>query len=579
MSSDQINTSRRGALGLIGGAGIGLAAGCAQGSEMATTDPISSTDLSSAERVFGVNYTEAEREQMLRGMEDWVGRLEALRAYAKPNALAPACVFDPRLPGASYEMTSGGVTGLPTAPGAVADTDTDLAFAPVWQLSAWISSGAITSEALTQIYLARIEAYDSDLRAYITVMADQALDQARMRDRERAAGQIRSALHGIPYALKDIVDIAGVRATWGAQIYRDRIASQTATIAHMLEDAGAVLLGKTSVGALAYGDIWFDGVCRNPFNPSEGSSGSSAGSASATAAGLCAFSIGTETLGSIVSPSQRCGTAGLRPSFGRVSRHGAMALCWSLDKIGPIVRHVADAALVMEVINGYDANDPSSLQTQFGADLSADLSGLRLGYDPEAFEQATDADRAALDVARALGVELVETRPDLNGLPVDSLFSILEVEAAAAFEHVTLDNSDDELRWQGDNAWPNTFRRARFHSAIDILNADRVRRRAMEIVHTTFEGVDAMIGPNLANQMLLLTNFTGQPQLIFRSGFEDRVPTALFGSDEPAPTEPISLPHGTSLWAPLFKEDTILALGHELETRLGVATTRPTAFT
>lgn len=573
--------TRRGALGLMASAGAGLAAGCAQGQDGPETDGqpgFNTGDIAGAEKLAGVEYTPAEREQMLAGMEDWVARAERLRAFEKPNALAPATVFDPRLPGQTYNMASGGTTGLPAEAGNLPASAADIAFAPVWKQAGWMAAGAITSLELTEIYLSRIDAHDSQLEAFVTVMADHAREQAVARDQERANAQLRGPLHGIPYTLKDIVDVSGVRATWGAEVYKDRVAEQTATIASRLEDAGAVLLGKTTNGAIAYGDIWFGGVTRNPFNPNEGSSGSSAGPASATAAGLCAFSIGTETMGSIVSPSHRCGTSGLRPTFGRVSRHGAMALCWSLDKIGPIVRHVADASLVMDAINGFDVQDAGSIDTSFGANLAMDVSGLRLGYDPEAFENGSDGDRAALEIARTLGVTMVEIKPELD-LPWDGMYITLEAEAAAAFEHLTLDNLDDRLRWQDDNAWPNTFRRARFNSAVDMINADRLRRRAMEMMHAKFTEVDAMIGPNFANAMLLLTNYTGHPQLVFRSGFSDQQSRTIYGTPLDETGETFSVPHASSLWAPLFKEDTILALGHAIETGLGVADQRPPQFT
>ncbi|MFW6413504.1 MAG: amidase family protein, partial [Oceanicaulis sp.] len=339
---------------------------------------------------------------------------------------------------------------------------------------------------------------------------------------------------------------------------------------------GAVLLGKVTSGAIAYGDIWYDGVTRNPFNPKEGSSGSSAGPASATAAALCAFSIGTETLGSIVSPSHRCGTTGLRPTFGRVARTGAMALCWSLDKIGPIVRSAPDAALVLDAINGADPGDPASVETTFGADLSRDVSGMRVGYNPAWFEEAAEPDRAALAAARALGVQLVAF--DVDEKPWDAMLIQLEAEAAAAFEELTLSDLDDRLRWQEAAAWPNTWRRARFASAVDFVNADRLRREAQIMTAEKFEHLDAVIGPNFAGGMLLLTNFTGHPQLAFRSGFTDQRTRTIFGEPANESEETFAVPHATSLWAPLFREDTILALGAAIETRLGVAQTRPAAF-
>ncbi|MFW6300542.1 MAG: amidase, partial [Oceanicaulis sp.] len=517
-----------------------------------------------------------EREQMLAGIETWLSRAEALRAVEKPNDLAPALVFDPRLPGAAYDAAHGGVTGLARAPGLPGDPAA-IAYAPVWMQAQWLERGAITSLELTEIYLARIAAYAAQLECFVTVTAERARAEARARDAERAAGRVRGGLHGVPYTLKDIIDVEGLPATWGASVYADRVAGETAVVARRLEDAGAVLLGKVTSGAIAYGDIWYDGVTRNPFNPNEGSSGSSAGPASATAAALCAFSIGAETLGSIISPSNRCGTTGLRPTFGRVPRTGAMALCWSLDKIGPITRSVVDAGVVLDAINRYDAGDPGSLGTTFGVDFSRDLSGLRLGYNPAWLEQGTDNDRAALEAARGLGVNLVEF--DVDEKPYDTLLIQLEAEAAAAFERLTLDDLDDQLTWQDDAAWPNTWRRARFASAVDLVNADRLRRHAQQMMALRMDGIDAVIGPNFAGGLLLITNFTGHPQLAFRSGFTDQPTRTIFGGPADDSGARFSVPQATSLWAPLFEEDTMLALGAAIEARLDVARIRPPRFT
>ncbi len=573
-SNNPSGATRRAALGLIaaaGAAGVGAAASARQGRPALTADTVAS-----AEDMFGVRYTQAEREQMLNGLEGWISRAEALRAMEKPNSLAPALTFDPRLPGKTYPTPEPGVRGLPSSPGPLPTSPADIAYAPVWKQAAWMEAGQISSAELTEIYLARIAAYAGQLECFVTVTAGRARAEARARDEERANGRVRGPLHGVPYTLKDIIDVADLPATWGATVYADRVATETAVVAKRLEDAGAVLLGKTTSGAIAYGDIWHDGVTRNPFNPNEGSSGSSAGPASSTAAALCAFSIGTETLGSIVSPSHRCGTTGLRPTFGRVPRTGAMALCWSLDKIGPIVRSTPDAALVLAAMNGADAGDASSFDAPFGVDFGRDLTGLRVGYNPAWFEQGADPDRAALEAARSLGVELVEF--DVDDEPWGALLMQLEAEAAAAFEHLTLEDLDDRLRWQADAAWPNTFRRARFISGVDLVNADRLRRKAMTMMDQRFENLDAIIGPNFAGAMLLITNYTGHPQLAFRSGFTDQPTRTIFGQPADDSAATFSVPYATSLWAPLLREDTALALGAAIEQRLGVADTRPQQF-
>ena len=351
-----------------------------------------------------------------------------------------------------------------------------------------------------------------------------------------------------------------------------------------LRDAGAVLLAKTTLGALAFGDIWFDGTTRNPWNINEGASGSSAGSASATAAGLVGFSIGTETLGSITSPSQRCGTTGLRPTFGRTSRNGAMALCWSLDKIGPICRSVEDTALVLQAINGYDPADLSSLDVPFNFDAGRPITGLRVGYIPASFEdeEATDIDRAALEAVRRLGVELVKV--SLPDLPYMSLMNILFAEAAAAFEDLTLSGRDDELVWQDVGAWPNLFRKARFMSAVDHVQLDRLRYQTMQAMDNVFEDVDIMIGPFKIDDMLVATNFTGHPCLLMRAGFvqsKSRGAASLgngklsAGDETPEDESIFDVPHGISLWGRLFDEGLLCNLGMALEAELDVCSRRP----
>ena len=566
-------TTRRGALGLI--AGIGAGAGFA-GARAQGPDRLDRADIACAESLAGVRYTAAERAQILDGIDAWLARAEALRARERPNALAPAQTFDPRLPGVAYPVQDNRFDPGPAPTRRMPADETDIAYASLAELQAWMSAGALTSEALTGIYLERIAAHAPALECFIHVARERALAEARRRDEERAAGRVRGPLHGVPYALKDIIDVAGLPSTWGASLYAERVAQTSAVCAQRLEAAGAVLLGKTTAGALAYGDIWYDGVTRNPFNPQEGSSGSSAGSASAVAAGLCAFAIGTETLGSIISPAHRCGAAGLRPSFGRAARTGAMALCWSLDKIGPMTRFAADAAPVLAAINGADAGDPASLDHGFAYEADIDLSGLKLGYDPAWFEEAAEPDRAALEAARDLGATLVEVR--LERKPYDSLLIQLEAEAAAAFEHLTLEDLDDRLRWQEPAAWPNTWRRARFSSAIDYVNADRLRREAMAAVHDLFDEADALIGPNFAGDMLVATNFTGHPQMAIRSGFTDQPTRTLFGAPAEDSGETRRVPHATSLWAPLFEEGRLIALAARLEAAIGAADARPPQF-
>jgi Asp-tRNA(Asn)/Glu-tRNA(Gln) amidotransferase A subunit family amidase len=416
----------------------------------------------------------------------------------------------------------------------------------------------LTSAQLTKIYIDRLKAIDPKIRAVITLTEDLAFRQAARADAEFAAGRDRGPLQGIPYGAKDLLDTAGIRTTWGAEPFIERVPAHNAVVVQRLEDAGAVLVAKLSLGALAYNDIWFGGRTNNPWRLEQGSSGSSAGSAAAVAAGLVGFSIGTETYGSIVSPCMRCGATGLRPTFGRVARTGAMALCWSLDKIGPITRTVEDSMLVLQAINGGDAGDPSSVTVPIVYDASRPLDEIRVGYNPKWFEgdQANDIDREILEVVRHLGVKLVEI--DLPDWPYDTLLNILLCEAAAAFEELTRTNLDDSLKWQQPQAWPNTFRQAWFIPGIEYVQADRFRRQCMQMMAQRMEKVDVILAPSFAESLLLITNNTGQPSLTIRAGFKDN-----------------GTPHGITLIGRLFDEGAIARLGLAIERQIEVWDHRP----
>jgi Asp-tRNA(Asn)/Glu-tRNA(Gln) amidotransferase A subunit family amidase len=538
--------------------------------------------IAAAEALFGIACTGAERAQMCGNLGPQIERAQRRRAVDLPHDLAPATRFDPRLPG--FVMPAQPFLAWPLDhPGALPDDEAGIAFAPVWRLAFWIAARAISAERLTTIYLDRIARHAPALECFAAVAAEPALVQARRADTLLASGTHLGPLHGIPYGCKDLLDTEGIATEWGAEPFAGRVPAADATVVRRLAEAGAVLLGKTTLGALAYGDIWNRGVTRNPWNLREGSSGSSAGSAAATAAGLVGFAIGTETFGSIVAPSLRCGTTGLRPTFGRVPRTGAMPLCWSLDKIGPICRSVADTALVLAAINGFDAADPSSIAAPFGVDARAPVEGLRLGYYPADFadERAHTLDHAALEAARAAGLELVPlTRPDL---PYDALLSVLHAEAAASFEELTLSGADDTLTWQDADAWPNSFRKARFLSAVDHVQLDRLRRRVMQDMASAFAGVDAMIGPCIAGPMLIITNFTGHPCLVLRSGLRTspprpRLTLAKLAQATVEAEEEATVPHAICLYGRLFEEGTILRIGAALESRFAVAERRPELF-
>jgi len=523
--------------------------------------------IAAAESLLGITYTAGERALMLDNLQPQIEDAIRRRAVPLPFTLGPATRFDPRLPTYTapeiepFAFTPG-ITPLPAA-------DEDIAFAPTHLQSGWIKSGQLTSTRLTNIYLDRIARHNPSLNAFATITADSALTRAAELDGLTAKGVSLGPLHGVPYGLKDVFDTADIPTGWGAEPYRHRLPKEDSFVAKTLYEAGCVLLGKTSVGALAYGDLWYGGRTKNPYNPAEGSSGSSAGSAAAAAAALVSFAIGTETLGSIISPATRCGVVGLRPTYGRISRTGAMPLCWSLDKIGPICRSARDTALILHALNTPDPADPFQIFAPFG-DPPPGIGNLRLGYYPEDFanKKTTQLERDALDAAKTLGFDLVKlTRKDL---PYNSLMALLFAEAAAAFEELTLSNQDDLLTWQDEDAWPNSFRKARFLSAVDHVQADRLRRLVMQEMDETFHQVDLIIGPALAGPMLTITNFTGHPSLCLPAGLVSsptRPPVSLSRHTAPRDeaAETFEVPHAIALYAPLHGEAPLIALAEALE--------------
>lgn len=531
--------------------------------ESTVVDGIDAETIAHAQKLLGIEFSAEERAVMAEGYERTVRAFVARRERTLPNGLAPAHTFDARAAGGGARGGTVDAEFVRSAddPGPLPARDPDIAYAPVTRLSRWIERGELSSQRLTRIYLDRIRRHAPTLECVITVTADLAMEQARRADAEIGAGRYRGPLHGIPWGAKDLLDTAGILTTYGAAPYRARVPDENAVVVSRLEEAGAVLVAKTTLGALAYGDIWFDGRTRSPWDTEQGSSGSSAGSAAGTAAGLFGFSIGTETLGSIVSPSMRCGTTGLRPTFGRVARTGAMALCWSLDKIGPICRTAEDCALVLHAINGADPGDASSVDEPMAFDAGRRLSEMRVGYVPAWFEGrgSSEIDRAALAALRRTGVKMVPIEmPQVDAGP---LITILNVEAAAAFEELTLTGRDDELVWQEPRAWPNSFRKSWFTPAIELVQAERLRREVCEQMGHAFEGVDAVFGPSFAGGMLLITNNTGHPSLTLRAGFDE-------DGD----------PRGVTLWGGLFDEGAIVRLGMAIERELGVWDRRPGSF-
>jgi Asp-tRNA(Asn)/Glu-tRNA(Gln) amidotransferase A subunit family amidase len=552
---------------------------------------VSPATFGEAEKLVEVEMTAAD---LAEAASNWRLQMAPLyerrtgpRKLALEPTLAPATQWNPSLPSASsnkqavssrnkFVRSANQHVPLPA-------NDDDLAFASIAQLSRWIESRQITSERLTNIYLDRLARFDPKLHCVITLTRDHALAQARSADAEIAAGHYRGPLHGIPWGAKDLLDTANIPTTYGAEPYRNRIPTLDSTVVQRLNDAGAVLVAKLSMGALALNDVWFGGQTKNPWLLEEGSSGSSAGPGSATAAGLVAFAIGSETGGSIVSPSMRCGVTGLRPTYGRVPRTGAMTLCWSLDKLGPMTRSVEDAMLVLDAISGPDPGDVASVPSGLAFQANADVKGLRVGYFPPWMnaDPATDVDRAALDTVKKLGMTPVAV--SIPDWPYDSLELILFAEAAAAFEELTLSHGVDELKAQVPDAWPNVFRQSRFLSAVDFVQADRFRRKVAQEMARVFSEVDLLLVPSLRDEMLVITNFTGHPSLTLRAGF---VEVAEARSDwAPDPQHPLPrfspprrVPHGVTLIGRLFDEGTLTEAGMALEVAFGVAAERAPGF-
>ncbi len=496
-------------------------------------------------------------------------------------ALAPASRWDPNQYGQKMNPRGDRFIRSKTEVRRLPAGDSDIAFASVTQLSHWIETRQLSSERLTQIYLERLERFDSKLRCVITLTRDLALEQAKRADAEIAAGKYRGPLHGIPWGAKDLLDTAGIATTYGAEPFRDRIPAANATVVRRLNEAGAVLVAKLSLGALALNDIWFGGQTMNPWLLEEGSSGSSAGPGAATAAGLVGFSIGSETGGSIVAPSMRCGVTGLRPTYGRVPRTGAMTLCWSLDKLGPMARSVEDTLLVLRAISGPDNLDVACVPSTLDYDATAPITGLRVGYFPQWMKDATDVDRAALGAVRKLGATATEV--SIPDWPYDSLNVILFAEAAAAFEELTLGGGLNQLKMQVPDAWPNIFRQSRFLSAVDLVQTDRLRRKVAIEMARVFSQVDLLLVPSLQDEMLVITNATGHPSLTLRAGFVDVTEARSDWAPDPANplpkfNPPRRVPHGVTLIGRLFDEGTMGRVGLALEREFGVAAERPAGF-
>ncbi len=521
-------------------------------------------DVAHAQSLIGLAFSADEIDTMYPYLQRNRDGYDSLRAFSLDHDLFPALLFDPlprdlEVPPEEETPIVWSYDLLPPARDSL-----DLAFGTVWQLAARLRSGETTSLALTELYLRRIKAYDPALQAVITVTEDLALKQAARADAELAAGRDRGPLHGIPYGLKDLMAVQGYKTTWGASPYRDQQLDYNAAVVERLEEAGAVLVAKLSSGALARGDVWFDGQTKNPWDTLQGASGSSAGSGSATAAGLVGFSIGTETLGSITSPSTRNGVTGLRPTYGRVSRYGTMSLSWSMDKIGPLCRSALDCALVLSAIAGPDDRDPTTFPTPFSYDPSLGVEHFRIGYLREAMEQDTTTGaanmHAAFAVIKSLGAEMVE-----KALPQDFPFEafdiILRAEAGAFFDALVRSEAVDDMVQQSQRSRANSLRQSRFIPAVEYIQANRHRRRLIESMHTVMHDIDVLVSPSQAKNQLMITNLTGHPALSLPTGLD-------------------SLQHPTSitLIGPLFGEEKILAVGQAYQDRTDHEQARPPLF-
>ncbi len=519
----------------------------------ADQNDITTENISHAENLIGLSFSEAQRDSMVDGLSQYRSSYEAIRAYALDNSIPPALTFDPIPVGYSWDIYNSGLDleGLSDIqlPG---DPD-ELAFYSIRELAGLIRTRQITSVQLTGFYLERLKKYDPVLECVITFTEERAMKKARQADEEIAAGHYRGSLHGIPYGIKDLFSTEGYKTTWGAVPFKEQMIDYDATVVQKLDEAGAVLVAKLTLGALAWGDVWFGGRTRNPWDTTQGSSGSSAGSAASVAAGLVPFAIGTETWGSIVSPATVNGVTGLRPTYGRVSRYGAMALSWSMDKVGPLTRNAEDAAIVFDAIFGPDEKDQTVYDFPFSYSSNVDLSELKIGYVKNDFESDypfRSQDSLSLEVLRELGAELVPI--ELPDIPVSALSFILSAEAAAAFDNLTRSGRDSLMVRQIKNAWPNVFRQARFIPAVEYVNANRIRHKLIQEMYELTKQVDLYVAPSWQGPNLLLTNLTGHPCVVVPNGFtEQGTPTSI------------------SFTGRLFDEGTILSVAYQFQKATG----------
>lgn len=541
--------TRRGVLQTLAALGVGSAVFQRALAAAAENGAVTAEMIQRAEWVAGLQLSESDRDATAAAVNRLQNKLAVLRSLPLDYSVPPALNFYPAgvQPVAASEADNR-VVPLESAAGQKPADEDNLAFLPLTELAALLRTRQVTSVELTELYLARLKRFDPLLKFVVTLTTDVAMEQARRADREIAAGRYRGPLHGVPWGAKDLIAYPGYPTTWGATPFKDQKIEETATVARRLNDAGAVLVAKLTLGALALGDQWFGGMTRNPWNPNEGSSGSSAGSASAVAAGCVGFAIGSETLGSIVSPCRRCGTTGLRPTFGRVSRFGCMSLAWSMDKLGPIARSIEDCALVFGAIHGADGLDPTALDRPFHWPLREDLRNLRVGFIEQ---EGVVADRRELQVLRDLGVQLVPIKLPAFP-PAGPLTVILNTEAAAAFDSLTRAGVTE-----GIEQWTSSFAQGQFTPAVEYLRANRLRTLLIREMERAIENVDLYIG----GDDLTITNLTGHPTVVLPFATEQR--------------GEVEVPGSVTLTGHHFGETRLLAVAHALQSATDFHLARP----
>jgi Asp-tRNA(Asn)/Glu-tRNA(Gln) amidotransferase A subunit family amidase len=520
-------------------------------------------DLQHAQKIIGLNFTLQEQDSMLGDLNDRLKAYKALRDYPLTNNIPPSLIFNPVPPDFYINNNKRPIHWEIPENIEFPEDKNKLAFYSILELASLLKYQKVTSTELTSFFINRLKEHGDTLQCVITITEKLAMQQAKKADLEISGGNYKGPLHGIPYGVKDLLSVEGYPTTWGAAPFKDQVIDETATVVKKLEEAGGVLIAKLTLGALAWGDVWFGGVTKNPWDLNQGSSGSSAGSASATTAGLVPYSIGSETWGSIVSPSTRCGTTGLRPSYGRVSRSGAMALSWSMDKLGPICRSAIDCAIVFESIHGEDEADQSLIDAAYNFDMNTSVSTFKIGYLKDIFDENKSNiknDARTLEQFKSMGIELEPVSLPEN-IPTESLSIILDVEAAAAFDQLTLSDRDSLLVRQIKNAWPNSFRKSRFIPAVEYINANRIRYALIQEINAILKDYDAIITPTFGGNQVLMTNLTGHPCVVLPNGFD--------GKERPT---------SFSIIGNLFEEEKILRLAMKYQEETNFEDVHPPLF-